>query len=204
MASENSARCSSVPNRSIMITCGKFPTIDDSSCRSLCSPRPLCARCSRITAISTLVPSRPPREAGSPYRSHPAASARRRISSSSSSHSRRGTPPRSTSVRANSRRWSKYCMCSACSGAISRSMKSSISASTPGRCSGSVKSMAIPSALGGQRPYRVFLQIVDNVSMASLSLICHPGPDGPTNTTVKFSNSSAMAAAMWSGSSSRP
>src|ERR1700743_2531400 len=126
-----------------MITCGKFPTMDDSFCRSLCRPRPLCARCSRITAMSMLVPSRPPSDLGSPYRSQPALSARRRISESRSSHSRVGMPSLSQSVRACSRRWSKYCVFSACSGAISRSMNASISASSPGRCSGRVKSTAI-------------------------------------------------------------
>src|SRR5580693_3853110 len=49
-------------------------------------------------------------------------------------------PSLSQSVRACSRRWSKYCMLSACSGAISRSMNASISASSPGRCSGRAKS----------------------------------------------------------------
>ena len=60
IASIHSVFCASVPNRSIMMTCGKLPTIDDSSCRSLCSPSPLCARCSRMTAMSMLLPSRPP------------------------------------------------------------------------------------------------------------------------------------------------
>ena len=43
--------------------------------------------------------------------------------------------------------------------------------------------------------------------MASSSLIFSPsppGPNGPTNTVVKFSNSSAMAAAVCSGLSSVP
>ena len=55
------------------------------------------------------------------------ASARRRISRSSSSHSWRGTPPFSKSVRAHSRRWSKNRTLSsaACNGTISRSMNSS-------------------------------------------------------------------------------
>src|SRR5271156_3605284 len=52
-------------------------------------------------------------------------------------------PSLSQSVRACSRRWSKYCMFSACSGAISRSMNASMSASTPGRCAGRVKSTLI-------------------------------------------------------------
>src|SRR5246127_4982086 len=54
-------------------------------------------------------------------------------------------PSLSQSVRACSRRWSKYCMFSACSGAISRSMNASMSASSPGRCSGRVKSTIISS-----------------------------------------------------------
>src|SRR5277367_6972282 len=49
-------------------------------------------------------------------------------------------PSLSQSVRACSRRWSKYCMFSACSGAISLSMNASMSASRSGRCSGRVKS----------------------------------------------------------------
>ncbi|CAM5737346.1 hypothetical protein MAUB1S_01826 [Mycolicibacterium aubagnense] len=144
IASTHSACCAGVPNRLIMMTCGKFPTIDDSSCRSLCRPSPLCARCSRMTAMSRLVPSRPPNSRGSPYRSQPAASARRRISSSRSSHSRVGTPPFSRSVRANSRRRSKNCMFSRSSGLISASMNASISANRRGRCSGSAKSTVIP------------------------------------------------------------
>jgi hypothetical protein len=65
-ASDQTRRCPSVPNRSIMITCGKFPTIEDSFCKSLCRPSPLCAKYSRMTAMSTLEPSRPPSEAGNP------------------------------------------------------------------------------------------------------------------------------------------
>ena len=70
------------------------------------------ARCSRMTAMSRLVPSRPPssraaRSAGGPPRRRGA-----RISRRSSSHSRVGTPPCSMSVRANSRRWSKKRMLS--------------------------------------------------------------------------------------------
>src|SRR6266403_4116 len=52
-------------------------------------------------------------------------------------------PPLSQSVRAYSRRWSKYCMFSRSSGLISASMNASISARTPGRCSGRVKSTLI-------------------------------------------------------------
>ena len=55
-----------------------------------------------------------------------------------------GMPPLSQSVRAYSRRWSKYCMFSRSSGLISASMNASISASRPGRCSGRAKSTVIP------------------------------------------------------------
>ena len=58
--------------------------------------------------------------------------------------------------------------------------------------------------LCGQKPYSVFFQIVDSVAMASSSLISSPRPDAPTNTVVKFSNSSAIAAAVCSGSRSAP
>ncbi len=58
--------------------------------------------------------------------------------------------------------------------------------------------------LNRQNPYRVFFQIVDSVVMASSSLISSPSPDVPTKTVVKFSNSSAIAAAVCSGSSSAP
>ena len=50
-----------------------------------------------MMAISRLVAPWPPNSAGRPQRSHPAASARRRISRSSSSHLR-GTPPLSKSA----------------------------------------------------------------------------------------------------------
>lgn len=36
--SDQSRHCSSVPKRSITITCGKFPTVEDSFCKSLCRP----------------------------------------------------------------------------------------------------------------------------------------------------------------------
>src|SRR5262245_22583461 len=52
-------------------------------------------------------------------------------------------PPLSQSVRGVSRRWSKYCMFSRSSGLISASMKASISPSSPGRCSGRLKSTTI-------------------------------------------------------------
>src|SRR6201986_1899408 len=53
-------------------------------------------------------------------------------------------PSLSQSVRACSRRWSKYWMFSRSSGLISASMNSSISASRLGRCSGRVKSTILP------------------------------------------------------------
>ena len=84
-----------------------LPTIACSFCRSQCRPRPWRARCSRITAMPRLVPSRPPYSFGNAYRKCPAASARLRASASSASHSRLGRPPRSQSVLASSRRWSK-------------------------------------------------------------------------------------------------
>ncbi|MBA8826187.1 hypothetical protein FHX42_003563 [Saccharopolyspora lacisalsi] len=87
-----------------MWTNGKLPTTEDSFCRSLCSPSPLCARCSRITAMSSFEPPLPPTSFGRPYRNQPASSARRNISPSSSSHSGRGVPPPSKSVLAYSRR----------------------------------------------------------------------------------------------------
>ena len=60
----------------------------------------------------------------------------------------------------------------------------------------------VPGLGLAQRPYSVFFQIVDSVLMASASLICSSEPGLPTTTTVKFSNSSAIAAAMCSGSRS--
>ncbi len=50
-----------------------------------------------------------------------------------------------------------------------------------------------------QNPYSVFFQILDSVAMASSSLISRPRPEVPTKTVVKFSNSSAIAAAVCSG-----
>ena len=67
----HSAICSAVPKSRIISTVGKLPTIDDSFCRSLCRPRPRCARCSRMIAISRLLASRPPNSAGSASRSQP-------------------------------------------------------------------------------------------------------------------------------------
>ena len=55
---------------------------------------------------------------------------------------RAGCPSLSKSVRAHSRRWSKNCGCSRSSGAISRSMKSSSSASLRETPAGMLKSKA--------------------------------------------------------------
>src|SRR5476651_2875518 len=81
-------------------------------------------------AMARLEPSLPPSSLGKAKRRWPALSARRFISAKSSSHSGRGWPSLSQSVRACSRRWSKKRILSAScsSGRISRSMKSS---STP-------------------------------------------------------------------------
>src|ERR1700677_888398 len=90
-------------------------------------------------------------------------------------------PSLSQSVRACSRRWSKYCMFSACSGAISRSMNASMSASRPGRCSGRVKStdFSLRShwfAVQGFLPHR--REGRDGVVVADLD--AQPaGPEGP-------------------------
>ena len=126
----NSARCAALPKSRHISTNGLLATIECSFCRSLCNPRPLAARCSRITAIDKWLPSWPPTSRGSAKRRWPARSARRRASASSASHSRRGRPPASKSVRAHSRRWSKkrWLSSAACSGAISRAMNASSSA----------------------------------------------------------------------------
>ena len=105
--------CCSFPKFIIMITSGKFPTMLCSFCRSLNRPRPLEARCSRITAIQRLLPRPsacglfPPYCFGRERRKKPASSANRLDSRRSASHSGRGRPPLSQSVRACSRRWSK-------------------------------------------------------------------------------------------------
>ena len=121
----------------------RLPTTDDSFCRSLCSPSPLAARWSRIdrhaevraVAAAELAPAArsgrsPPRRRGGASRAAARASRAR------------GTPPFSTSVRANSRRWSKNCGCSASSGAISRAMKSSSRARRSSSSSGTAGSTA--------------------------------------------------------------
>ena len=111
--------CSSVPKSRIMSTVGKLPTIELSFCRSLCSPRPLAARCSRMIAISRLRRvvtavlrrqrlAQPARGVGAPAHLARAAPPSRA----------RGTPPFSKSVRAYSRRWSKNRMLS--SGLLER------------------------------------------------------------------------------------
>jgi len=149
--STNSSRCSGVPNRCSRCTKTRLPTTLCSFCRSLCSPSPRCARCSRITAMSRLDPALPPSSAGRWYRNQPAASARRRTSARSSSHSLRGTPPFSTSVRANSRRWSKNRMLSSCScsGVISASMNASSWPSRVVRAGGKAKSTLTSSLSSG-------------------------------------------------------
>ncbi|MNT03677.1 hypothetical protein D3C72_1382240 [compost metagenome] len=126
----SSSHCAGVPKSRMASTKGLLATIECSFCKSLCRPRPRAAKCSRITAIQRLLPSRPPNAAGNAKRRWPARSARRRASASSASHSGRGRPPFSKSVRAHSRRWSKKRSLSscACSGATSRSMKASSSA----------------------------------------------------------------------------
>ena len=59
-SSTHSAFCSSVPYSSMRSSPTLLPTMECSFCRSLCNPRPLVARCSRITAMPRLVPSLPP------------------------------------------------------------------------------------------------------------------------------------------------
>ena len=126
----NSCFCASVPNSSNIATNGKLPTTECSFWRSLWRPRPLAAKWSRITAIHRLAPSWPPYFFGAEKRQWPALSATLRASRSSSSHSGRGSPAFSKSVRAYSRRWSKKRMLSSrCSmGLISASMNASSAA----------------------------------------------------------------------------
>ncbi|SIA34356.1 Uncharacterised protein [Mycobacteroides abscessus subsp. abscessus] len=128
--STHAAFCSSEPYSNMSSRPTLLPTMACSFCRSQCNPRPRRARCSRMTAIPRLDPSRPPNSAGKGYRKCPATSARLRASPSNASHSLLGRPPRSQSVRESSRRWSKNRMLSsACSsGTISRSMNPSSSA----------------------------------------------------------------------------
>mmetsp|Transcript_30262 Transcript_30262/g.85345 ORF Transcript_30262/g.85345 Transcript_30262/m.85345 type:complete len:359 (-) Transcript_30262:68-1144(-) len=128
----------------------KFPTTELSFWRSLCSPRPLEARCSRITAIQRFPLPLPPNSGERTRRRCPARSERRRISASSPSHSLLGRPPLSKSVRAHSRRWSKNRMLSSCicSGTISRSMNSSSSLRYATRSSGKSKFMSFAIAPG--------------------------------------------------------
>ena len=58
--SPSRAYCSGVANSLNISTKGLLPTIECSFCRSLNRPRPLAARCSRITAIASWEPSLPP------------------------------------------------------------------------------------------------------------------------------------------------
>ena len=108
-----------------------LPTIECSFCRSQCSPRPLAARCSRITAMPRFVPSWPPYSLGERVAVVAGrVGAPARLARAAPPTPSFGRPPRSQSVRASSRRWSKKRMLSSCcsSGLISRSMKSSSSA----------------------------------------------------------------------------
>ena len=123
----NFSFCAGVPkSRSITIS-GKLPTTECSFCKSLNSPRPCEARWSRITDIHRLLPPSPPNSLGSEKRKNPASSASFLACSSKASHSGRGRPPLSKSVRAHSRRWSKKRSLSscACSGLILAVMKAS-------------------------------------------------------------------------------
>ena len=60
----NFSFCSWVPKSRSITMKGKLPTTECSFCRSLCSPRPCVARCSRITAIQRLPPPWPPNSVG--------------------------------------------------------------------------------------------------------------------------------------------
>ena len=60
IAGIHSAFCSSVPWWSISRRPTLLPTMEDSFWRSLCRPRPLRARCSRMMAMPRLEPSFPP------------------------------------------------------------------------------------------------------------------------------------------------
>ena len=64
----HSAFCSSLPYSSISSRPTLLPTMECSFWRSLCSPRPRAARCSRMTAMPRLVPFLPPSSADSGYR----------------------------------------------------------------------------------------------------------------------------------------
>ena len=126
----NSCFCASlIANCSNISTKGKLPTMLCSFWRSLWRPSPFAAKCSRITAIHRLLPSLPPYFFGAEKRQWPAASAFRAACLSSASHSRRGRPWLSQSVRACPRRWSKKRILSSArsSGRISASMKASSS-----------------------------------------------------------------------------
>ena len=57
--------CSTVPKSRSIIGVIKLPTIEVSFWRSLCSPRPLLARYSRMRAIARLLPFCPPNSSGS-------------------------------------------------------------------------------------------------------------------------------------------
>ena len=147
----HSARCSAVPKSRIISTVGKLPMIELSFCRSLCSPRPLAARCSRMIAISRFAgvvaavlrgqrPAQPARGVG----------AAAHLARAAPPSPRAGRRRASKSVRAYSRRWSKNRMLSsACSsGRISRSMNASIAASVAVISAGISKSTCRSSNCG--------------------------------------------------------
>ena len=98
----NSSFCLSVPKSLNINTCGKFPTIELSFCKSLCKPNPLVAKCSLIIAIAKFDPSFPPNSFGSPNLRCPALSACILISLSKDSQSSEGSPSLSQSVLASS------------------------------------------------------------------------------------------------------
>ena len=103
-----SAFCASVPYWSMSSSPMLFPTIECSFCRSLWSPKPFTARCSRMMAIPRLLPSRPPCSLGNGYEKIPAAIARRFASASSDSQASLGNPSRSQSVELAGS--SKFCV----------------------------------------------------------------------------------------------
>ncbi len=111
----HSAFCSSVPKSRIISTVGKLPTIELSFCRSLCRPRPLVARCSRMIAISRF-DGVAAAELGGEGEPQPAGGVgpAAHLAQQRPPTPARGTPPFSKSVRAHSRRWSKKRTLSSC------------------------------------------------------------------------------------------
>ena len=120
-----------VPNSWASSTVGKLPTIDASLCGSLCSPIGLRLRCSRTIAIARFAGAAAAelRGQGVAQQAGLVGAARRLVAAGAPTRGRDAA--RSKSVRAISRRWSKKRALSpsASSGAISRSMKASISSS---------------------------------------------------------------------------